>query len=171
MTVDIDPSARIQIRTRGQLLPPGCCCVCGSATCERGYVDPAVFYEWEGQVYFCVPCAEEIAGTIGCLTEDESEFLKNQTERLGVELKELKEKYAHATDRLAAYDSVIGSVLTSSIAADLADDNASQGTEPNGDTAPSRAESEPVTLESIKKRRSDDATRSASSNHESAFSI
>lgn len=116
------PSDKVQLRERAQLMSPACCAMCGNGTCREGYVDPSVFYEYEGQVYFCWNCGLEIARALGCLPPDQTQFLINQSKEFAKELADLKEKYARAESRLAVYDSVI-------IAASSDDNTISDATE------------------------------------------
>lgn len=96
MTAEVDPSARVQVRGLGSLLAPATCAMCGNGTQEE-YVDPAIFYDWEGQVYFCKRCTTEMAETIGCLSPEQADFLKSVNDELAArnaELEEVAAKYA-----------------------------------------------------------------------------
>lgn len=90
---EIQPSDRVQIRQRNELLAPACCAICGNGTCLDGFIDPGIFYEWEGQVYFCMNCAKEIARAVGSLTPEESRYLEGLNEKMAQELAETREKF------------------------------------------------------------------------------
>lgn len=101
---EINPSARMQVRGVGELMHPGACAVCGNGTCEDGYVDPGVYYDYEGQVYFCMRCVEELIATVGGATGaellvtadlttrsmEENERLKRENEALNAELEQYR---------------------------------------------------------------------------------
>lgn len=107
------PSDKVQIRQRAELMSPAVCAMCGNGTCREGYVDPSVFYEWEGQVYFCFNCGLEIARALGCLPPDQTQFLIEQDKAMAKELAELKEAHERAVSRLAVYDSVVAAAAGS----------------------------------------------------------
>ncbi len=59
--LETDPSRRIIARTRGELMPPGCCKICGNGDTERTYVDFGIFVDYEGTWYICNLCFKEAA--------------------------------------------------------------------------------------------------------------
>lgn len=107
-----DPSARMQVRGIGDLMHPGACAVCGNGNNTNGYVDIGVYYEYEGQVYLCMLCAEEFVATIGGATADEllvtaeltsrsleeNEQLKSEVEKLNGELEQYRNLMRIARD-------------------------------------------------------------------------
>lgn len=108
---EINPSARMQVRGVGDLIHPGACAVCGNGTCHDGYLDPGVYYDYEGQVYLCMRCVEELIATVGGATAaellvtadlttralDENERLKAEVESLNVELEQYRNLMRVAT--------------------------------------------------------------------------
>jgi hypothetical protein len=72
-----DPSARMQLRSMGELVRPAACCVCGNGTHEDGYLDLGVYYDYEGQMYLCKTCATQAGETIGMYTPDEVKNLQD----------------------------------------------------------------------------------------------
>lgn len=93
MTNTIDytkPSDRVQVRTRSNLMPPAHCAMCGFGQGDRQYVDPGIWYDYEGQVYFCNLCTEELGQAIGMLPVGESEHLKALSAKIAEENVELK---------------------------------------------------------------------------------
>lgn len=148
------PSDRVQVISRGQLKPPGACALCGNGTCEEGYVDSGVYFDWEGHVYFCMNCTVQIAETIGCLTPAESDHLKSLNESIAEELSKTQEKLNHAESRLADYDRVL-SGLVPSIA--NVDGSLVEESQPESDVVDepdsNGAESDTKPTESVEKRR------------------
>lgn len=175
---ETDPSARVQPRQVGQLLSPSVCALCGNGTCMDGYVDPSIFYEWEGQVYFCKNCTVEMAKIFGMVEAEEQEFLKSQAEGLAADNAILNEEIKVLRERLAIFMDALSGVDASAVAAlgtprdgteaesvesgaviGANDESATNGTEP--DAEPS---------ESVKKRvRRNGPARPTSG--DSAFSI
>lgn len=82
MVIENDPSARMQVRSRGQLVAPASCAVCGNATCDEGYLDLNVFIDFHGTVYLCMNCITQGAETVGMFTPTEVKNLTNQIEGL-----------------------------------------------------------------------------------------
>lgn len=154
------PSDKVQIRQRAELQPPAICAMCGNGTCRDGYVDVDVWYEWEGQVYFCHNCGLEIARALGCLPPDQTQFLIGQNQDFAKELASLKEAHERATSRLAIYDSVIAGAATS----DPALMDAEQGTlfesADSNAPAPTADAGEPKSKEPVKSARRGDVKRS-----------
>jgi len=98
MVERVNPSSRIQVRGLGELLAPAVCSLCGNGMHEK-YVDPAIWYEWEGQQYFCELCVTEMAELIGCLNPEESKFLMDVNAEVSARNQEL-ELVATAYDEL-----------------------------------------------------------------------
>lgn len=106
-----DPSSKMQLRSMGELRSPSpFCAVCGNATCEKGYVDPSIYYDWEGQIYFCVPCVSEMSEAIGLLNLLETEHLKTLSTGLAEENKVLKERVADCEQQLRNFTGVLASI-------------------------------------------------------------
>lgn len=106
------PSDRVQLIDRGSLMHPGCCALCGSGNCDEGYVDTGIYYDYEGQVYFCWNCAMQIAAVIGCLSSDEHGIMRALLENTAAKLKATEEELGRATERLNDYDSLMLRALT-----------------------------------------------------------
>lgn len=92
MAIENDPSARMQFRTRGELAHPGQCIVCGSATCDEGYVDLGVFIDYEGTIYLCHTCVTQAAEIIGMFTPEQVESQQNLLRELDSENALMKEE-------------------------------------------------------------------------------
>lgn len=108
------PSDRVQLIDRGSLMHPGCCALCGSGNCDDGYIDTGVWYDYEGQVYFCVTCGLQIASVIGCLSADETAHLQELLSNAAAELSSVKAELANANERLNGYDTLLLGALATS---------------------------------------------------------
>lgn len=79
MAIENDPDARIHMVSRGEMLHPGSCMVCGSGDPERTYLTLGVFFDYEGSMYICHLCGAQIGETLGLFTSEE---VKIQTEAI-----------------------------------------------------------------------------------------
>lgn len=162
------PSDRVQVVQAGSLRAPGTCALCGSGTCELGYVDLDIYYDWEGNVYLCMWCAKQVAHVIGCLNPEESKHLEELNLSLVKELNETKE-------RLNDYR-VMADVISRSFGVDFnAPVGSSSGqpvtkpevqSESPSESDSSGAEQKPVSTKSSPKRRPNDATLLAGSDRD-----
>jgi hypothetical protein len=107
------PSDRVQLVGRGDMLHPGCCALCRSGVCEEGYVDLGVYFDYEGQMYLCHTCTQQVAEVIGCLIPSEAAILHALVNSVQAENVVLKTELEVARDRLAAYDSVLANLSPS----------------------------------------------------------
>ncbi len=98
MAIENDPSARIQFLNIGSLLAPGSCYVCGSGTCEEGYLDFGTFVDYHGSFYLCMTCFKQAAELLGFFTALEAEHLNKQNEELLAHNKELEQKLEEAIE-------------------------------------------------------------------------
>lgn len=97
----------MQLRNTGELMHPGCCAVCGNGTCEFGYVDLGVYYDYEGQVYLCMTCIDkDLTEVAGLLSKGEVELLQHEANELAKSNKQLTEQLEKANERLNHYDSL-----------------------------------------------------------------
>lgn len=106
-----DPDSRMHVRGIGELMHPGCCAVCGNGNCETGYIDLGVFYDYEGQVYLCMTCVNEVADTAGLLTDTEARFLQAQNKDLAESTRKVTEQLEKALERLDHFNSLFGDVF------------------------------------------------------------
>lgn len=104
------PSDRVQVVGRGDLLHPGSCALCGSGNCDEGYVNTGIYYDYEGQVYFCITCTRQIAEVIGCLIPEEANILREQVNEVAKTNKNLTEQLEAANERLRAIDIAFGAL-------------------------------------------------------------
>lgn len=103
MALEVDPSRKIQLRNRGELMPPGCCAVCGSADPDRSYVDFGLWYDYEGGIYICSLCFDEAATkVVGYFTEDQHKELLNHNNKLLLKVEELQTEIDNVQPILAA---------------------------------------------------------------------
>lgn len=107
MRKEIDPGSKVQLRAPGQLMHPGACAVCGTGTCDEGFVDPGIYFDYEGQVYFCMTCMDQIGSTIGYLTEKEADFLQQQNSEYLLRISELESELEDALGRLHSYNKLL----------------------------------------------------------------
>lgn len=135
---EIDPSCKIQPRSRGELNHPGSCAVCGSGDPERTYVDFGVYYDYEGSMYVCNLCFEEAAVKVmGYFTQEEHSKLLNLNNELILKCEELEKELADARPILDAVRNVLGPVDYPSVGGILSD---STPAEDNSDGAEEQPE-------------------------------
>ena len=116
MTVEIDPSARMQLRGRGDgLMHPASCMVCGNGNCEQGYVDTGVNFDYEGQMYLCVLCVSQAAETAGMLGIELSRFLREQNESLAEKNAQVTELLRKTNDELEHYRALFPSPVAADV--------------------------------------------------------
>lgn len=174
MVHEITPSDRVQIRQRSDLVYPAVCAMCGNGTDVDGFIDVGVWYEWEGQVYFCHKCGLEIARAIGCLMPDESRYLEDMNRKMAEELKVTKEQlddlkhFADLADRFVSQRPVGPDNSTDLAFNQESADESVSATEPTQGAA----KREPVTKKPVAGRGPNDAKRSPVRNTAStSFSI
>lgn len=112
---EINPSARIQVRGVGDLMHPGACAICGNGTRPEGFVDIGVYYDYEGQVYICMMCAEDLVHTIDGLTAEEHAMVKSISEGFAAENEALKTQVEELSAELKQYRDSIVSAFGSSV--------------------------------------------------------
>jgi hypothetical protein len=101
-----DPSARMQLRSMGELVRPAACCVCGNGTHEDGYLDLGVYYDYEGQMYLCKTCATQAGETIGMYTPDEVKNLQDLAANLLADKERLESELDYARPIVRAFESL-----------------------------------------------------------------
>ena len=146
--VENDPSARFQVRSRGELMHPGGCMVCGNGTHEEGYVDLGVFYDYEGSMYLCMTCALQVSALIGCVLPEEILALKKTNEQVVQERDDLRKDLDHAQHHI----DTVNALLRSRYLPDSGSSDSSPSTPEDESDAPSpvkrRAQGKPVVKES-----------------------
>lgn len=111
MTIENDPSARMQLRSRGELRHPGACCICGNGTNDDGYVDLGVFYDYEGTMYLDMTCALQIATLIGCVSPEEIKIFEKKVEELAKKNDELRKDLDDAQHHVDTVNALLRSKL------------------------------------------------------------
>lgn len=111
---EIDPSRKIQPRSRGDLRHPGACACCGGSDPDRTYVDFGIYYDYEGTVYICDICYRESVQVMGFFTPEEVEQQLSQLNSLLDENAALKKELDNARPILAAIASLSIPVIDSS---------------------------------------------------------
>lgn len=110
-------SDKMQVKGIGELQGPSAFCAsCGNGTCEAGYIDTGIYYEYEGQVYLCMSCVTEVAETSGMLSMEESNFLQRNNEALAEINATLKAKVDSYAEQLKSYDNIISGIAERSLA-------------------------------------------------------
>lgn len=104
MAIENDPSARMQVLSRGELNLPGTCYVCGNGTCEEGYLDFNTFIDYHGNFYLCMTCAVQAAETIGCFTPEQVALMNELGEKAAEKVKVLEQELANARPILDAFE-------------------------------------------------------------------
>ena len=128
MAIENDPSARMQVLSRGELNLPGTCYVCGNGTCDDGYLDFGTFIEFHGNFYLCMTCAVQAAETIGCFTPEQVALMQKLGDEAAERVKELEQELENVRPIIAVYQRSL---------ADLADLNAAASVVPTEDTSSS----------------------------------
>lgn len=148
MILENNPSARMQVRSRGELVAPACCCVCGNATCDDGYIDLGVYIDFHGTVYLCMTCAVQAGETVGLFTPAEVNHFQMQIEGLLKANETLTLELESAQSYISNFDSLLRAAFPN-------------GTLPSGSSpegvleTPERADSrEPEPEESVKIKKS-----------------
>jgi hypothetical protein len=106
--IENDPSARMQVRRMGELGHPAACCVCGNGTCDLGYLDLGVYFDYEGTMYLCMTCAYQAGETVGLYTPEEIKITQQLAESLGAENDALKLELHNVTEQLNAAHVLLG---------------------------------------------------------------
>lgn len=110
MTYVHTPSDRVQLRNLGELMHPGSCALCGNGNCEEGYLDLGIYYDYEGQMYLCVPCLKQCANVIGMIPPEEVQLHLAAAEELAQRFEAQRNELINVRERLNAYDVVLAGV-------------------------------------------------------------
>lgn len=86
---------------------PGGCLTCGVTERDRGFVDLGVMIDFEGHLYLCVACAEELGSNIGMVSAGEAGVLRQELADADAFLSEALEKCAEAEERAAVLASAL----------------------------------------------------------------
>lgn len=148
---DLNPDSRMRKRGLGDLMHPGVCAVCGNGTYEPGYIDIGVYYDYEGQVYLCLACVNEIADTAGLLTDTEAQFLCIQNKDFAEKNEKLVHDLKVANERLQHYDALFNSNFEShpDVISDLESEDKQEDGEPADESVNDGEAEEPVINESV----------------------
>jgi hypothetical protein len=84
---------------------PHKCVACGSeADGRKEFVDFGISFDFEGCIYFCMGCAEEIARTIGFITSEERDNALLRMEVAEGKLEEERNRVRTLTDTFVAFN-------------------------------------------------------------------
>lgn len=109
MPRELTASDRMQLVNIGQLMHPGACAVCGNGTCQFGYIQLGVYFEYEGEIYLCMTCLTQAAETGGMLSVEEAQYIQESNNTTATELLATKNELKEANEQLDAYISVFKS--------------------------------------------------------------
>ena len=148
MAIENDPSARMQLRSRGQLVAPACCMVCGSSDTERAFLDLGVFIDFHGTCYLCELCLTQAAEILGMFTADQVSIMSTVGEKLLTEKEQLAEELRNVTEHRDALNNALRLAFSNNVSADaVANVEASEGLtdrEPESEESITFDEPEPV---------------------------
>lgn len=96
MVIENNPGARIHMISRGEMLHPGSCMICGSGDPERTYLDVGVFFDYEGSMYICHLCGAQIGETLGLFTPEEVKIQTEAIANLQARVDSMEEELTHA---------------------------------------------------------------------------
>lgn len=102
-----NPSDAIRLLGMGELPMPSKCMICGSGTCEDGYVDLGVYYDYEGEMLMCVLCIYKVSETAGCRPPSVVAQIEELQRELATENAALKEQLSDATNRLSIFSGML----------------------------------------------------------------
>lgn len=156
------PSDRMQVVGLGELMHPGACALCGNGTCVDGYVNTSIFYDYEGTVYLCMRCVEQLCKVVGALLPDEVVSFKQHTEEIAKRCAELEAENNDLRGRVSSWDSVLSGAFPNGVPGatvnEGSEDKQPDVTEPTTGSAGRK----PTAKKSVASRRPNDSTQSAS---------
>lgn len=114
MAIENDPSARMQVRSRGNLVAPASCMVCGNATCDEGYLDLNVFIDFHGTCYLCMNCITQGGETVGMYTAEQVAHFTAQIESLLADKEALASELANAQSYIDNFNDLLSSKFAAS---------------------------------------------------------
>ena len=106
-----DASDKMKLLGLGELPPPAQCFVCGSGTCEAGYVTFGVWADGVGNLLVCSPCLVQASELVGCLAPVPTEIMHKHVAQLQDYSKDLETQLAGQDEQLAAYRTISDSFL------------------------------------------------------------
>lgn len=158
------PSDRMQVVGIGDLLHPGACALCGNGTCVDGYLNTSIFYDYEGTVYLCMRCVEQLCKVVGALLPDEVTRLREDTENIAKRCTELEAENNDLRSRVNSWDAVLVGAGLSGVSSPTVNEG-SEDEHPNDpESVTGSAGRKPTAKKSTASRRPHDSTQSASRN-------
>jgi hypothetical protein len=149
----------VQVRQIGDLMHPGACSLCGSGNCDRGYVDLGIYFDYEGQVYLCMTCIDQVIETVGGLLPDQALHLKEVSEEIAKKNRELEEENAGYRNKLDSWYTLLDGAIDFRADNPNAKSDDPTGAESSSEPANGTSGGEPVAKESTPKRRPNDSSR------------
>lgn len=158
------PSDRMQVVGLGDLMHPGACALCGNGTCVDGYLNTSIFYDYEGTVYLCMRCVEQLCTVVGALLPDEVKSLREHTEQIAAKCSELEAENNELRDRVNSWDSVLSGAFPDGVPSTTVNEGSEDKQPDPVESVTGSAGRKPVAKKSTPSRRSHDASQSASRN-------
>lgn len=156
---------RVQLRSIGQLQHPGCCALCRSGNCDEGYVDLDTFFDYEGQVYLCMNCTNEVIAAVGGFNDELANVARERLKQYATIVEELSTRLEAANERLANYDSLFNSVMATNADVVSAAVSVSEAVHENPlDATDAADEGEPESEEPVASERRRKPSRATGSN-------
>lgn len=157
-------SDRMQVVGLGDLLHPGACALCGNGTCVDGYVNTSIFYDYEGTVYLCMRCVEQLCTVVGALLPEEAVQLRIHTEQIAAKCAELEAENNDLRNRVDSWDSVLSGAFPDGIPGTPVTESSEDKHSDNSESVAGSGPRKSATKKSVASRRSHDVTQSPSSN-------
>lgn len=127
--VENDPSSRMQQRSLGELMHPGSCCVCGNGNSEQTYLELGVFFDYEGNLYLCTPCVEQVINVWGAFTAEEMAAALEGANANFDSITRLEEELANVNEQLSAARTLLAANHSAYLSV-VAPDTVSEESEP-----------------------------------------
>jgi hypothetical protein len=144
---------------------PACCAACGTGTCDLGFMDLAIYYDYEGQVYLCMTCVEELTESAGLLNSTEIRYLEALTKDATAEAERLRSENEALSERLNHYDSLFDVKFDSHPDLSVAEQQRrTEVREPSAELTDEVGDNESVVTESGEVEGTTESVRSESSN-------
>ena len=132
---------RFTLRSKGDLMAPGCCMSCGSGTRDEGYVDLNLYFEYHGSAYLCLVCLESASDVAGLLfgNKEQVQEVIDNANKISAEFERLTGEVQNRDERIARLMAVLSDELgvDSNPRPVVAVEDASPGSLAGGNGAPS----------------------------------
>lgn len=151
-----DASDKMKLLGLGELPPPAQCFVCGSGTCDAGYVNMGVWAEMVGNLLICAPCLVQASELIGCLAPVIKNTMEAHVRDLQNYARDLEQKLTEQDADLAAYRRIMPRIPDASLSGGMLITEPTSDSNDDGEYATSESEAESEFTESGAERGPDD---------------